>query len=101
MVLEPGRLDVSAASSHSLGISDFHVRIGTKWNLTDRKKGKGGKKKKTPETFPLIQTRQRSVFSVTAPFPAAKKPNSIYVKQGLKDLGIKAINWLLSDLEPR
>lgn len=44
--------------------------------------------------------RTESVFSVIAPFSTAKKPNSIYVKQGLKDLGIKAINWLLSDLKP-
>lgn len=45
--------------------------------------------------------RTESVFSVIALFfPPVKKPNSIYVKQGLKDLGIKAINWLLSDLKP-
>lgn len=68
-----------------------------KLNRQERKEMEGA----GSETFPLIQTRQQSVFSVTAPFPAAKKPNSIYVKQGLKDLGIKAINWLLSDLEPR
>lgn len=44
--------------------------------------------------------RTESVFSVIALFFPVKKPNSIYVKQGLKDLGIKAINWLLSDLKP-
>lgn len=51
-------------------------------------------------TWSEQDTRTESVFSVIAPFSTAKKPNSIYVKQGLKDLGIKAINWLLSDLKP-
>lgn len=55
------------------------------------------------EKFPFDSNKtedERMFFSVVAPFPTAKKPNSIYVKQGLKDLGIKAINWLLSDPEP-
>lgn len=55
------------------------------------------------EKFPFDSNKTedaRRFFSVIAPFPTAKKPNSIYVKQGLKDLGIKAINWLLSDPKP-
>lgn len=55
------------------------------------------------EVFPLGSDKtedERMFFPVIAPFPTAKKPNSIYVKQGLKDLGIKAINWLLPDPKP-
>lgn len=55
------------------------------------------------EEFPLDSNKtenERMFFPVVAPFPTAKKPNSIYVKQGLKDLGIKAINWLLPDPKP-
>lgn len=55
------------------------------------------------EEFPLDSNKtedKRMFFPAIAPFPTAKKPNSIYVKQGLKDLGIKAINWLLPDLKP-